>query len=261
MTKKFIGILVLVVSFLVVGFLPQTSSAAYTKMHTKAAENLQGRILLQVDSMGEAWYIDPVDGYRYYLGRPVDAFDIMRGLGLGATTATIEQLPGVMVGSGNTELAERFSGRILLDVEANGEAWYIDPADLQAHYLGRPADAFDIMRSTGLGVTTSTINRISSNIQIAGIFFNGAWSREADEFVDIFNYGRMDINLKGWVVVDEAEHDFTFPQASLWKQGNVRVYTNTGTYRFGYNWAIWNNDGDTAILQAPTGAVVDTYSY
>jgi len=52
-----------------------------------------------VESHGEAWYVYPIDGLRYYLGRPDDAFSIMRQLGLGITNKDL----GILVsGSGNT---------------------------------------------------------------------------------------------------------------------------------------------------------------
>ncbi len=43
------------------------------------AEGLKGRILLQVENEGEAWYVG-MDAKKYYLGKPADAFRIMRDL-------------------------------------------------------------------------------------------------------------------------------------------------------------------------------------
>ena len=55
--------------------------------------------------------------------------------------------------AGDLELAGRLAGRIILQTEKNGEAWYIYPKDLKKYYLGRPADAFAVMRELGLGIT------------------------------------------------------------------------------------------------------------
>ena len=61
-----------------------------------------GKIYLQVESHGEAWYVNPTDGLRYYLGRPADAFNIMRELGLGISNANIAKIPvGILAYSGN----------------------------------------------------------------------------------------------------------------------------------------------------------------
>ncbi len=50
-------------------------------------------------------------------------------------------------------LGESLSGRIVLQVQQNGEAWYIDPADKKRHSLGWPADAFAVMRERGVGIS------------------------------------------------------------------------------------------------------------
>ncbi len=52
-----------------------------SKKDLKLINRLSGGILLQVESVGEAWYVYPNDKKKYYLGRPADAFDIMRKLG------------------------------------------------------------------------------------------------------------------------------------------------------------------------------------
>jgi len=115
------------------------------------SDQLKGKILLQVEAHGEAYYVYPNDSKRYYLGRPDDAFEIMRKLGLGATHSFITSY---------TTYPTHVSGKILLDVEQNGEAYYIYPKDRKAYYLGRPADAFRIMRDLGLGITNSDLNKI-----------------------------------------------------------------------------------------------------
>jgi hypothetical protein len=119
----------------------------------KLAASLSGKILLQVERNGEAWYVYPRDKRRYFLGRPLDAFTIMRKLGLGATHKYIEQYR-------KKTFPPDVVGRILLDVEKNGEAYYIYPKDRKAYYLGRPVDAFRIMREKGLGITNDKIYRI-----------------------------------------------------------------------------------------------------
>jgi|GEM_PF-476819 len=112
---------------------------------------LAGYILLQVHAHGEAWYVYPENGKAYYLGRPADAFNLMTELGLGAKHDFIVN---------NEIFSERLSGLILLDVEASGEAYYIYPVDLKKYYLGRPADAFKIMRELGLGISNADLANI-----------------------------------------------------------------------------------------------------
>jgi len=116
------------------------------------ANKLKGKILLQVEDSGQAWYIDPETEERAFLGRPADAFRIMRELGLGISENTYNSF--------SDYAPDRLSGKILLRVEASGEAYYVNPTDLKLYYLGRPADAFQVMREQGLGITNADLNNL-----------------------------------------------------------------------------------------------------
>ena len=175
------------------------------------SSTLKGKILLQVEEHGEAWYVYPYDLKRYYLGRPSDAFDLMRGLGVGISNEDIKKIPiaeanfegpdsdkdGLSdaiedsmgtdknnpdsdgdgysdkeealssynpLGEGaleiNDNLRNKMSGLIVMQIEQHGEAWYINPNDMERYYLGRPADAFDLMRELGLGITNKNLAKI-----------------------------------------------------------------------------------------------------
>ena len=122
---------------------------------TKASDlisRLKGKILLQVQSHGEAWYVHPDTGKGYYLGRPADAFRIMGELGLGISNKDF--------GSFKDVAPKRLSGKILLKVEDKGKAYYINPVDLKMHYLGRPQDAFRIMKKLSLGITNTDLDEV-----------------------------------------------------------------------------------------------------
>ncbi|MEA3449742.1 MAG: right-handed parallel beta-helix repeat-containing protein [Patescibacteria group bacterium] len=117
------------------------------------ASVLSGKILLQVEANGEAWYVNPENNERYFLNRPADAFQIMRDLGLGVSNENFDAWQGTA--------PARLGGKIILKVEDLGKAYYISPDDNELHYLGRPADAFDVMRGEGLGVTNLSLGTIT----------------------------------------------------------------------------------------------------
>ncbi|PJE77142.1 hypothetical protein COV05_00840 [Candidatus Uhrbacteria bacterium CG10_big_fil_rev_8_21_14_0_10_48_16] len=56
-------------------------------------ERLKGTILLQVEEAGQAWYVHPEDGHRYYMSNGDSAYQIMRYLSLGITNANLETIP------------------------------------------------------------------------------------------------------------------------------------------------------------------------
>jgi hypothetical protein len=117
------------------------------------SSKLKGRILLQVQQKGEAWYVNPVDLKKYYLGKPADMFDVMKKLGLGAKHEFITKY---------TVYPSYVFGRILLDVDDLGKAYYINPVNGKGYYLGKPDDALEVVRKLALGVTDVNLAQIVS---------------------------------------------------------------------------------------------------
>src|SRR3989339_750702 len=85
--KIILAISIAVISFLAGGIAVSTSNAAAT-----LASRLAGRILLQTQSKGEAWYVDPVSLGRYYLGKPTNCLNVMKSRGLGISNADLAQI-------------------------------------------------------------------------------------------------------------------------------------------------------------------------
>lgn len=173
--------------------------------------NLKGKIVLTVEQNGEAYYLHPTKQKRYFLGRPEDAFQVMRDQGVGINNANLEQIPiGLTDASGidsdsdglsdlledaigtdknkkdtdsdgyedRVEVTQNFNpigegrdksragfsdphkGKIFLQVEGAGEAWYVSPSNGKRYFLGRPGDAFSVMRSLGLGISDENFDNL-----------------------------------------------------------------------------------------------------
>lgn len=135
-----------------------SSSSSSSSASGSLSNRLKGRILLQVEDKGQAWYVNPSDSKKYYLGRPDDAFELMRRVGLGISNADFASLEK------NPSAWKKLAGKILLKVEDSGKAYYFDPVALKLYYLGRPSDAFNVMRSLGLGIKTSDLSQIGSGV-------------------------------------------------------------------------------------------------
>lgn len=189
MNIKLKNLKLIIFLFLVFSFVPLFTSASVL------SEKLSGFILLQVEKNGEAWYVNPADQKKYFLSRPNNAFEIMRKFGVGITN---QDLLKIKIGelkkfqnltysledsdndgySDEEEIKNSYNpygeggitfdvgftskhlGKIFLQVEKNGEAWYINPKDAKRYYLGRPSDAFSIMRELGLGITDFNLDLI-----------------------------------------------------------------------------------------------------
>ena len=112
---------------------------------------LAGQILLQVESHGEAWYVNPKNNKRYYLGRPNDAFNLMKNLSLGISEKEFISWKN---------LAPSWAkGKLYFRPQSHGEAYYVD-LNRRLHYLGRPLDAWLLLKSQGLGITNNDLAKV-----------------------------------------------------------------------------------------------------
>lgn len=143
-----------IIALFVLVFVPNITSA-----EQGMAQRLAGRVLLEVERLGEAWYVSPTDGRRYFLGGPEDAHALLSEQGLGITDADLAQIP-LPGETGDATMARRLAGRILLQVESRGEAWYVDPSDLSRYRLSTPTETFRLLQQRGLGISNADIARI-----------------------------------------------------------------------------------------------------
>lgn len=191
----------------------QTSGADALPITNQALYNsVKGKIIIRVESKGEAYYVHPQSKVMYFLGRPADAFRVMRERGIGISNANLNKISiGLSEFSGTdtdkdglpdaledalgtnknvidsdgdgfpdkTEIIKGYSplvrnalmsvdakfvsgqkGKIFLQTESRGEAWYVNPADGKRYFLGRPADAFNVMRNLGLGIANNNFVKL-----------------------------------------------------------------------------------------------------
>ena len=189
-----------------------SASAISSSSASWLADKLNGRILLQTESNGQAWYLNPRDKKRYYVPDGAAAYAIMKRSGWGIKNSDLNKIPvGILPAGGEADcdhdglpdalekaigtqacnqdtdgdgyldstevfhnysprcpgkikidekLAVKLSGRILLQVEANGEAWYVSPIDKKRYYLKDGEAAFKIMKYLSLGITNADLNMI-----------------------------------------------------------------------------------------------------
>ncbi len=133
----------------------QVSTTATT--NTNIVSRLKGYILLQVEQHGEAWYVNPVNSFRYFLRDGDTAYNVMRQMGLGISNANLEKLK-----SKEQSLVDRLKGRIVLQVEKNGEAYYVDPRTGALSYLKNGWEAYNVMRNLSLGIKDADLSKIQS---------------------------------------------------------------------------------------------------
>jgi hypothetical protein len=190
----------------------QTYQEAIDKIKGSAlSDRLKGKIVIKTEDQGKAYYINSATKYSHYLGRPADAFNVMRDQGVGVTNQSLNKIPIAVSnlsgndsdgdgltdifegavgtdknsadtdedgyndreeirnqynpkGQGklniNQDFIEKQKGKILLQIERNGEAWYVNPEDGKRYFLGRPDDAFQVMKDLGLGISNEDFGKL-----------------------------------------------------------------------------------------------------
>jgi DNA mismatch repair ATPase MutL len=169
-------------------------------------QNLKGKIVLKVEDDGKAYYVNPNDQKMNFLGKPKNAFELMRSQGVGISNENLSKIPVGLLedplgedsdgdglsdmledslgtdknssdsdGDGyndkeelegnyspvkksakikiDSDFADKQKGKIFIQVEGQGEAWYVNPEDDKRYFLGRPANAFMVMRKLSLGIS------------------------------------------------------------------------------------------------------------
>ncbi len=157
------------------GFIPDESKTTCVPSTTMVVdsvltERMKGRILLQVEDGGQAWYVNPVSGKRMYLPNGLAAYNLMRLNSLGIEDAELAKIPLVdseqsMLSSTSVcktnALGNRLKGRILLQVQQSGKAWYIHPEKCRRIYLKDGDSAYKAMRLLSLGIKNVEISKIA----------------------------------------------------------------------------------------------------
>lgn len=137
------------------------------KVDTKLTEKLKGKILLQMESKGEAWYVNPKDGRKYALGKPSDATAVIKKLGTGISNANLAKIPRNGTNDkGSQALMNKLKGKIVIQVQSKGEAWYIHPVTGKRYFLGKPADALAVIKKLGIGVSNNNLNKVRTGLVV-----------------------------------------------------------------------------------------------
>jgi hypothetical protein len=265
---------------------PKNNSTDLSSISTKN-NKLNGKILLQVESKGEAWYVSPNDQKRHSMGRPNDAFSLMRNLGIGISNNDLAKikianenftdqdtdgdgLSDIIEDSIGTNknkkdsdsdnyqdkdeiiegynpkgtgkiildnnFAKKQSGKILLQVENNGEAWYVNPENNQRIFLGRPTDAFNLMRKIGLGISNNDLNKIDSaeNTLVETVFVQQKNTNKEDG-----------LSYKTAVNINETNEKITSRWPGYWIRRN----------------SCKNNNGYDHLVHNTTGQIKDKHYY
>ena len=176
---------------------------------------LRGHFLIQVESNGQAWYVDMENGLRHELSINESFSEFMAKFGIGISSSNLKKVPIAInnklieidsdndglddrleraigtdpfnsdtdndgysdsleilnhynpLGSGKLPIDFKFSsglaGKFLIDVERNGEVWYVSPNDNLRYYIPDYNFLIKTVGVLGRGINNSNINLIANS--------------------------------------------------------------------------------------------------
>jgi len=143
---------------------------ASTAMHSEGAVKQNGSQAV--------WYVAK-DNHGYLIGSAVDALSVMRKFSLGISNADIAKIPvgttdivsaqGVESTATDNRLVDRVKGKILLQVQQSGQAWYVNPVDGKRYFLGRPMQAKQVLGQLAKTVNSKDLAKVKIHSSIVDI--------------------------------------------------------------------------------------------
>lgn len=120
----------------------------------KLAETMKGKILLQVESAGEAWYVDPYSLKRQYLGLPQKIDKSLEKFVIAISSNELQRYLG-----DESVFPDEFLGKIVRG-DSKEIAYYVSPADKKGYGFSDYKEAMEMIEKVGEGITNENIRKI-----------------------------------------------------------------------------------------------------
>jgi len=140
----------ILVACLLVGACLHTANAAKDNGYRP---KLGGRWLIQVEELGQAYYVNPTDQLAYPLGKLSQTPCLIKTLALGINETDYYKFT-------QTRAPSRLSGRLLLRAHAQGQAYYVDPISRRLYPINSVNDVSQLLKTAGLGINNNNLNKI-----------------------------------------------------------------------------------------------------
>lgn len=206
-------IIALVLVLLIIFFAFKSAKAS------SGPNDLAGRILLQVEDQGQAWYLNPDNFKKYYLGRPDEAQALFKEFSLALE-------PQIL----NDYLREGFppemAGRLFTNRQESYEIYYINPLDLKGYSVDSPWETFLLMQNLSLGVSNDDLRSLKTyNCIVDGALLNESADSCKDSLEIIVSEPEtrktfshvIDLEAK----VEGADNIKILEQGLLWDSANI----------------------------------------
>jgi hypothetical protein len=162
------------------------------------AQTYSGRIIIDPQTKTNIWYVNPVDHLRYSLTSAADVSALISKFGVGISEVNFQKIAqGGTTPKGDVVLAQKLSGKIIIEVERKGEIWYVNPLDLKKYPLGSPANAISALLRFGATMTQANLVKIPKAFKddSANVYSNYKFSKKIPTTVGTFYADVVEVDL------------------------------------------------------------------
>lgn len=118
-------------------------------------DKMKGKILLQVGSRGESYYVNPDDRKRYYLGASLAGYKLFKSFSL--VLADEELMEYLYI---EKKFPDEFDGRIVRGLDNKEKYYYIHPDINESHEFSRPKELREVIETVALGIDNKHLRMI-----------------------------------------------------------------------------------------------------
>ena len=104
------------------------------------------------------WYVYPKTLQRFKVDSSTRVTSLVRKLGKGILNADLEKIPQKKTNTNHIALRTKLAGYFYIQVEAHGEAWYVNSTDLKRYSMGD--DALAVLQNLSTEVKHNTVKQI-----------------------------------------------------------------------------------------------------
>lgn len=141
------------------------------------------------------WYVHPQTAERYAVNSLNDFSRLLSNVGIGIRTKDLTSIPEASdAPSVDYALVQRFKGRILLQVDNEGRAWFVNPLDVKRYELTNDDAGFNRVKELALDISAERLVKIPitkhlgfDQIDYGSVLPKGVLGIDADTYATMFD--------------------------------------------------------------------------
>lgn len=142
---------------------------------TSLVKRLSGRLVLQVESSGQMWYIDPATLKAIFVGSQHDVDRLKTEFAVPVSDQDLNRIAFKGYSDKDYSYAKSMSGKILLQ-SSTGKLWYVSPIGYKKYELGTGTEVITALHSEAIGISQKNFALLPQGACSKDLYSCSNWS-------------------------------------------------------------------------------------